>query len=194
MNRSICVYCSSSDAVDTVYQEQAETLGKLIGSRGDRLVFGGGEVGLMGILAHSVKEHGGQVLAIIPKKLHKLGIAFENADETIISNDLRDRKGLMDEKSDSFVALPGGIGTAEEFLEILSLKYLRYHSRPITLINTRGFYQPLLQFLDRMYAENFAKPTVKYLFHVMEDSRELYPYLENYKEPEIGHKWFRQVD
>jgi len=193
MKRSICVYCSSSDAVASVYKEQAEYLGKLIGSRGDRLVFGGGDVGLMGILAHSVKEHGGEVLSIIPKKIHQLGIVFADSDEIIISNDLRDRKGLMDEKADSFVALPGGIGTAEEILEILSLKYLRYHARPVAFINTEGFYESLLRFLERMYADNFAKPAVKNLYHVMESCNELYPYLENYKEPEIGHKWFRQM-
>ena len=150
-------------------------------------------MGLMGILAHSVKKHGGEVLSIIPKKIHQLGIVFADSDEVIISNDLRDRKGLMDEKADSFVALPGGIGTAEEILEILSLKYLRYHARPIAFINTEGFYESLLRFLERMYADNFAKPTVKNLYRVMESSSELYPFLENYKEPEIGHKWFRQV-
>lgn len=194
MNRSICVFCSSSDAVAPVYKEQARSLGQLIGNRGDRLVFGGGDVGMMGIVAHSVKEHGGQVLSIIPEKLHKMGIVFAHSDEIIVSNDLRDRKGFMDQQADSFVALPGGIGTAEEILEILSLKYLRYHARPIVFINTQGFYESLLQFLERMYADNFAKPTVKNLYQVIDDSSDLYPYLENYREPDIGHKWFRKMD
>ncbi len=193
MNRSICVYCSSSDTVDYVYKEQAKKLGRLIGSRGDRLVFGGGDVGLMGILAHSVKESGGKVLAIIPKKLHQLGIVIDFADETIVSNDMRDRKGFMDENADSFVALPGGVGTAEEILEVLSFKYLRYHSRPIVFINTLAFYEPLLRFFDRMYKDNFAKPAVKNLYSVIDDSEELYPYLENYREPDIGDKGFRKM-
>ncbi len=117
MPRAICVFCSSSDAVASDYMDLACELGAAIGQRGDILIYGGCNVGLMGLLARSVHEHGGRVVGIIPRRLVENGLAYAETDERILTNDLRDRKALMDERSDAFVVMPGGLGTLEEAIE-----------------------------------------------------------------------------
>ncbi len=186
---AICVFCSSSDAVASEYKDLARELGAAIGQRGDTLVYGGCNIGLMGLLARSVHEHGGRVVGIIPRKLEEIGLAYEKADEKILTNDLRDRKALMDERSDAFVVMPGGLGTLEEAIEVLNLKQLCYHRRPVVFLNSGGFYDRLFHFFEQTFDENFVKPEVRRLYHTVGGVEELLKYIDGYQPPEIEDKW-----
>lgn len=190
MPRAICVFCSSSDAVASEYKDLARELGAAIGQRGDTLVYGGCNIGLMGLLARSVHEHGGHVVGIIPRKLMEIGLAYAKVDEQIITDDLRDRKALMDERADSFVALPGGLGTVEEVIEVINLKQLRYHRRPIVFLNSGGFYDRLFHFFEQTFDENFVNPGVRRLYHTVGGVEELLKYLDEYQPLEIEDKKF----
>jgi uncharacterized protein (TIGR00730 family) len=163
---SICVYCSSSNAIADRYPPVADALGREIASRGHRLVYGGGAVGLMGVLAKAAHEEGGNVTGVIPSKLQdREGIAYE-ADELIVTDTMRERKGIMFKKADAFVVLPGGYGTLEEFMEVLTLKQLGYHDQPIALLNIDGFFDPLLSFFDELYDGHFSRKEIGELVHV----------------------------
>jgi len=157
MSKSICVFCASSDVVDGVYAEAARDLGNLIAERGDTLVYGGGNIGLMGILAQAVHGGGGRVIGIIPEFMKERDLAYEEADELVLCGDMRERKTIMAERSVAFVALPGGLGTLEELLEVLTLKQLHQHDKPIVLINTAGFYDTLARLFDEFVEKRFAK-------------------------------------
>jgi len=188
MEKGICVYCSSSDAVGEKYVAAAQALGKLIGDKRYRLIYGGATVGLMGAVAQAVLDAGGRVTGIIPEKLQFL----ENGavDELIVSKDLRDRKHEMETRSDAFIALPGGFGTLEEVLEILTLKQLNYHDKPIVFIDTDGFYSDLKGMFQRIYNDRFTKKQYQEFYHFVSDPEEAMSYIENYTPPEFVKKWF----
>ena len=137
--RSVCVFCSSAGGLPEVYRSAARDLGAELAARGHRLVYGGGNVGLMGEVAHSVHEHGGTVVGVIPKGLVDRELAYHLADELLVTGTMRERKAEMDARADAFVALPGGFGTLEELLEVLTLRQLRLHDRPIVLVNVAGY-------------------------------------------------------
>ncbi|HJP37214.1 MAG TPA: TIGR00730 family Rossman fold protein [Gammaproteobacteria bacterium] len=177
---SICVFCSSSDALDPAYREAAEALGVLLGRLGYRLVFGGGAIGLMGTVARAVHAHGGEVGGVIPRALNQAGVTYEESDELIVTEEMRERKAEMDRLSDAFIALPGGFGTLEEIVEHLTLRQLRYHPKPVVLINTLGYYEPLLRFFEHMIDEGFAESGHLEVFHVAANAEEALAYLETY--------------
>ena len=156
--RSICVYCGSSEEIDPAYRRVAKELGKLIAKHGDQLVYGGGSVGLMGDCARAVHEHGGKVVGVIPESLTSSEIAYHNADELIVTQTMRERKQIMDDRADAFVVLPGGFGTLEELAEILVLKILGYTDRPLIILNPDGFYDPLIELFNHFVEHQFAKP------------------------------------
>lgn len=156
--KSICVYCSSSDHIDPAFRGPAKALGTLIGQRGDQLIYGGGSVGLMGEVARSVHAAGGKVVGVIPQSLTTAEIAYHNADELIVTDTMRERKQIMDERADAFVVLPGGFGTLEELAEILVLKILGYTDRPLIIVNPDGFYDPLVELFNHFVEHKFAKP------------------------------------
>ncbi|MEM9346415.1 MAG: TIGR00730 family Rossman fold protein [Planctomycetota bacterium] len=156
--KSICVYCSSSDHIDDAYRGPARQLGRLIAEHGDQLVYGGGSVGLMGECARAVHEHGGKVVGVIPESLSTVEIAYHNADELIVTETMRERKQIMDDRADAFVVLPGGFGTLEELAEILVLKILGYTDRPLIVVNPDGFYDPLIELFNHFIEHQFAKP------------------------------------
>lgn len=157
MIKSICVYCSSSNAIDARHFETAQRLGQLIAERDATLVFGGGSVGLMGEVARAVHDGGGTVVGVIPEALKaREGVAYDLADELIVTSTMQERKAGMYQRADAFAVLPGGFGTLEEFLEILTLKHLDYHEKPIALINTDGFYDRLTGFFEQLRAFKFA--------------------------------------
>jgi hypothetical protein len=156
--RSICVYCGSSEDIDPAYRQAAKKLGKLIGEQGDQLVYGGGSVGLMGDCARAVHEHGGKVVGVIPESLSTVEIAYHNADELIVTDTMRERKQIMDDRADAFVVLPGGFGTLEELAEILVLKILKYTDRPLIIVNPDGFYDPLIELFNHFVEHKFAQP------------------------------------
>lgn len=194
MAKVICVYSSSSSALDKVYFDTAYQLGSQIAKRGDALLFGGGMTGLMGETARAVHENKGRVVGIIPKALNVKGIVYENCDELVETTGMRERKAIMDDRSDAFIALPGGYGTLEELLEIITLKQLKYHNKPIVIINANRFYDNILEQFDKIEKERFAKPQCKELYFVADDVIKAIDYIHSYKPCEIKEEWLTDVD
>ncbi len=192
VQRAICVFSSSSDAVAPHYVELAESFGALLARRGMGLVYGGGRVGLMGALARAVHAHGGRVVGVIPDFLRAQEVAYEDADELIVTRDLRERKAIMESRSDAFVALPGGFGTLEEILEILTLKQLATHAKPVVFLNTRGFFDPLLALFEQLYREQFTKAEYRDHYHVAAAAHEALDHIERYQPPAPVAKWFER--
>lgn len=187
----ICVYCSSSDAIPRKYFKAARDTGMLIGKKGHSLVYGGGKVGLMGAVADSVMNNGGRTTGVIPKHLKNLGIAHSGLDELLVTPDMRKRKETMEKLADAFIFLPGGIGTLEEAAEIITLKQLHYHNKPVVLLNSCGFYNPLLAFFKAMIRGKFMKKDFYRLFAILKEPEEAFVYVENYKPVVTRDKWFR---
>jgi len=189
MNRTICVYSSSSCELDPIYFEAAAKLGESIAKHGDTMLFGGGMRGLMGATARAVHEHGGKVIGVIPEALNIKGVAYESCDEFIVTKDLRTRKAVMDERSDAFIALPGGYGTLEELLEIITLKQLGYHQKAIVILNINNYYDPLLRQFDEIIGQNFAKPECQKLYFVTDNIEACLDYIDRYRPEPIPEKW-----
>ncbi|MBI3882324.1 MAG: TIGR00730 family Rossman fold protein [Verrucomicrobia bacterium] len=189
MPKAICVYSSSSNAVPLSFFAAAEEFGELLARRKISLVYGGATVGLMGALAKSVHRHGGHVIGVIPRFMRDREIAYEAADELILTHDLRERKAIMESRADAFVALPGGFGTLEEILEILTLRQLQSHAKPVGFLNTDGFYDPLLQMFERLYEHKFTKAEYRHLYHVAAKPAEMLEHLVNHRPPAAVSKW-----
>jgi uncharacterized protein (TIGR00730 family) len=153
--QSICVYCGSNDGRLPEYAASAERLGRDMAEAGVRLVYGGGSVGLMGIVARSVLAHGGEVTGIIPQFLKDREVMLKEVSELIVTADMHERKRIMFERSDAFVALPGGIGTLEEVVEMMTWAQLDQHEKPILIVNINGFWDPLIALFGRMTSEGF---------------------------------------
>ena len=166
MGQAICVFCASSSGLPEVHRRAARELGAELARRGHRLVYGGGNVGLMGELARSVHEHGGTVFGAIPRTLVDRELAYEPADELVVTDTLRERKAEMDAHADAFLALPGGFGTLEELLEVITLRQLRLHDRPVVLLNVAGYYDPFLAMVGSMVKQGFAPEGEGALFRV----------------------------
>jgi uncharacterized protein (TIGR00730 family) len=158
--KTVCVYCGSGPGTNPRFVEAAKALGKALAEGGIRLVYGGGSIGLMGAVATSVLDHGGTVTGIIPDFLTIRENALKRVQELIITPDMHERKRLMFEHSDAFVALPGGIGTLEELVEQLTWQQLGRHSKPVLLANIEGFWEPLLALLAHMRATQFIRPSL----------------------------------
>ena len=150
---NICVFCSSSNAIANVYFEAAVNLGKLIGQNNHSIVYGGANVGLMHTVAESARQSGAISIGIIPESIHNKKLSSPLDHEQIITPNMRDRKYLMRKRSDAFIALPGGFGTLEEILEVITLKQLQYHQKPIVFINTEGFFNSLFDQFERAYRD-----------------------------------------
>ncbi len=185
----ICVYCASSEAVAPGYFEVARALGAALGQRGDTLVYGGSDVGLMRVLARATHEHGGRVIGVIPRIFKERGIAYAEADELVLTNDLRERKAIMEARAEAFVALPGGFGTLDEVAEVLLLRQLGLHTKPIVLLNQQDYYAPLLALFEHFYDERFAKP-YRAFYHAALDVADVFAYLDTYQPADTGGKWF----
>ena len=178
---NICVYCSSSTRIDNSYTDVAETLGRKLAERGHALVYGGGDIGLMGVLARTVQSEDGTVVGVIPEKLkEKENIAYDVADELIVTDTMSERKRIMYLRADAFIVLPGGFGTIEEFMEVLTLKQLSYHVRPIALVNTNGFFDPLLGFFQQLYDDAFTRIRCEELVHVTRDPQAALTHVERH--------------
>src|SRR5580693_1365313 len=158
--KTVCVYCGSGPGTNPRFMESAKALGKALAEGGIRLVYGGGSVGMMGAVATSVLDHGGMVTGIIPGFLTAKENALKRVQEMIVTPDMHERKRLMFEHSDAFVALPGGIGTLEELVEQLTWQQLGRHAKPILLANIDGFWEPLLALLAHMRATQFIRPAL----------------------------------
>jgi uncharacterized protein (TIGR00730 family) len=184
---NICVFCSSSSAVDVRYVEAAGEMGALIARGGHRLIYGGGGFGLMGALAEAARENGGAVTGVIPKFMAQR--MKSDVNELIVTEDMRERKARMDSLSEAFVALPGGFGTLEEILEIITLCQLNVISKPVALVNTSGFYDSLQAVFEQLYREKFAKPVYRDRYLFAADPRSALAYVEGWTPGEKVQKW-----
>mgnify|MGYP001356943513 CR=1 FL=1 len=158
MIQSICVFCGSRHGDDPAFADVARELGRALVARKIRLVFGGGHIGLMGVVADAVLEQGGEVIGVIPEALVQRELAHPGVQDMRIVPTMHARKALMSELSDGFIALPGGLGTFEELFEVLTWGQLGFHNKPIALLNVNGYYDPLLTMLDRGVQCEFLSP------------------------------------
>jgi uncharacterized protein (TIGR00730 family) len=165
--RSLCVYCGSSGAVDEQYRAAATELGASLAAAGIELVYGGGRVGLMGLLADAVLAGGGRVIGIIPASLRDAELAHHGATELVIAGSMHDRKRLMAERADAFAVLPGGTGTLDETFEILTWRQLGLHDKPIFLVDIAGYWRPLIALLEHIVARGFAPSLVPQTLQVL---------------------------
>jgi uncharacterized protein (TIGR00730 family) len=165
--RSLCVYCGSSGAVEAQYRQAASELGTWLARARIGLVYGGGRVGLMGLLADAVLGAGGNVTGIIPSHLRDAEMAHHGVTELVVVDSMHERKRLMAERADAFAILPGGIGTLDETFEIVSWKQLRLHDKPILLVDIGGYWAPLRALLDHIVAHGFARPETRGLLQIV---------------------------
>lgn len=157
MPANICVYCGSKSGTRTTYREAAIALGAAVGRRGLGLVYGGGNIGLMGLLADAALENGSRVVGVIPHSLDEKELGHRKLQELVVVDDMHQRKAIMAQRADAFVALPGGFGTLEELFEVLAWNQLGFHHKPIALLNTAGYFDHLLSFLDHGLHEGFLR-------------------------------------
>jgi uncharacterized protein (TIGR00730 family) len=181
--RRLCVYCGSSGTVDRQYREAAIELGARLAAARIGLVYGGGRVGLMGLLADAALAGGGEVIGIIPSRLRDAELAHPGATELVVVQSMHERKHLMAEKADAFAILPGGIGTLDEMFEILSWKQLGLHDKPILLADIGGYWAPLRALLDDIVTKGFARPATRDLLRVVPTVATLMAALEVAAEP-----------
>jgi hypothetical protein len=157
MIKTLCVYCGSNFGNMEAYRAGAEALGAAMAERDIALVYGAGNVGLMGAIADAVLSRGGRAVGVIPRKLAELGLAHGGLQETVIADTMRERKAIMIERSDAFVAMPGGIGTLEELAELMTLNQLGYESKPLGLLDAGGFWRPFMAFMEHVVDQGFLK-------------------------------------
>jgi cytokinin riboside 5'-monophosphate phosphoribohydrolase len=190
MPKLLCVYCASSDRLDPKYYAAAAELGREMVVRGWGLVYGGGKTGIMGAIARAVKQSGGHVVGVIPEFMEARELAYDEADELVTVITMRERKLLMETRADAFVALPGGWGTLEEIMEILTLRQLDVVKKPCVFLNQDGFYDPLLQLFDRMLTDKFFKPSNMELFRVATTAAGVFEQIEAAAGAKAESKWF----
>ncbi|MEP7074453.1 MAG: TIGR00730 family Rossman fold protein [Acidobacteriota bacterium] len=184
----ICVFCGSSSGTDPVYSRTAAAVGEFLAENGIELVYGGGRVGLMGTVADSVLANGGRVIGVIPEALDKKEIAHKGLTELHVVTSMHQRKALMAELSDGFVAMPGGFGTFEEICEIVTWAQLGIHQKPCGLLNVNGFYDPLIELFDRSTGSGFIRPEHRQIILVGTEIDGLFESMKNFKPPAI-EKW-----
>lgn len=186
--KNICIFGASSSNIGSIYLGAAFETGRLIAEAGFGLVFGAGDSGVMGAAARGADGSGGRITGVIPEKLNRKGIYFERCTERIETKTMHERKSLMEELSDGFIALAGGYGTIEEFMEVLTLKQLKYFDKPIVLLNTNGYFDPLIRQLGRCVEEGFTSKAHGALYFVAKDPEEAVGYCANYSGMEIKDK------
>ena len=177
--KAVCVYCGSGPGSNPKFVESARTFGRILAENGIRLVYGGGSIGLMGAIADSVIDHGGQVTGIIPDFLKAREMMFRRAQEIIVTRDMHERKRLMFERADAFVALPGGVGTLEELVEQLTWAQLGRHKKPILMANIDRFWDPLCALFDHMRAMQFIRAGLSVAPLVVSSVEEILPALRD---------------
>lgn len=185
----IGVFCASSDHLKEVFQKDASELGHEIAGRSWELVYGGSNCGLMRKIADATLENGGKVIGIIPQCICDKGIAATYITQLIVAPDMKERKRMLREYSDAFIALPGGWGTLEEITEVITLKQLGCHDKPVVFINTDGFYDLFFRFIENIRDENFISPVYDQLYRVVGSVEEAMEYIECYKAERVETKY-----
>jgi uncharacterized protein (TIGR00730 family) len=177
MTKSLCVFCGSQYGSDRRFRAAAARLGELAAGAGLKLIYGGGRVGLMGAVADAAMAAGGEVLGLIPARLLELEVGNRAITELIVARDMFDRKDQMIARADGFVVLPGGLGTLDELLEVVTLRQLGYHGKPIILVNVAGYWDPLIALVDRVVEHGFAAPGVRALYQAVDSVDAVLPAL-----------------
>lgn len=190
---NICVYGASSDLIDKSYIDACSELGRKIAKRGHTLVFGGGDGGVMGASARGACEEKGNIIGITPGFFNVDGMVYESCSELIRPDTMRERKQLLEERSDAFIMAPGGIGTFDEFFEILTLKQLSRHTKAIAIFNVNGYFAPLLAMIETGIEGNFIKEECRELYKVFDDADEMLDYIENYVPVDMDILNFKNV-
>ena len=171
---NICVFGSSSEQIDKIYLESAEHLGKKIAEKGHSLVFGAGKYGVMGASARGAYSAGGYTIGVTPDFFIDVGVVFDKCSELIVTDTMRERKGIMEDKADAFVICAGGMGTLEEFFEVLTLKQLNRHTKPIIIYNVKGYYNSMLAMLDNAVSEKFMTNACNRLYTIADTEEEVF--------------------
>ncbi|CAO3679532.1 unnamed protein product [Rhizopus stolonifer] len=192
--KSVCVYCASSVGTKPIYVEEAQKLGKLLAENNIKLVYGGGSVGLMGTVAKAALDNGGQALSVVPEPLYKSG--SKQLCEAIIVPDMHTRKKRMADESDAFVVLPGGFGTMEEMLEMITWSQLNIHSKPVLLLNTNNFFDLFIKWINFAAEEQFISKKNTEIFVTCDTTENVFENLTNYTAPEsrYGLDWSATSD
>jgi uncharacterized protein (TIGR00730 family) len=183
--KNIAVYCGSSEGTESIYKDQAEVVGRKIASIQGTLIYGGAQIGIMGIVADTTLNAGGKVIGVIPEFLCSKEIAHTKLTELIVTQSMHDRKLKMLELSDAMIALPGGFGTMEELFEVLTWAQLGLHTKPIGVLNVDGFYDDLINLVDKMKKKEFLKPEHQEMLVVSDNISELLDQLEEYVAPPV---------
>ena len=186
---SVCVFCGSSAGARPSYAVMAQMLGRVLAERGIRVVYGGGRVGLMGVVADAALAAGGKVVGVIPQHLMDREVGHSGLTELRVTSSMHERKALMAELADGFVALPGGFGTLEELAETLTWSQLGLQAKPFGLLDVEGFYEPLLTFLDHTVAERFVTPEHRALVLSADDPATLLDRLAGWEPASTRAKW-----
>ena len=176
----ICLYGASSNELDAVYLDSAYELGLLLARRGHSLVYGAGAQGVMGAAARGVHDGGGRIIGVAPKFLNVDGILYDRCDELIFTDTMAERKGIMAGRAEAFIMAPGGVGTFEEFFEILTLKQLGRHNPPIAIYNVNNYYAPLQQMLEHAVRERFVRELCLQIYRLFSEPAALLDYIETY--------------
>jgi len=187
---SVCVYCGSRTGATPSHVEAAREVGRLIGERGWRLVYGGGKVGLMGVVADAAMAAGANVIGVIPQALMQREVGHQGITQLQVVQTMHQRKQAMAERSDAFIALPGGIGTLEELYEVWTWRQIGYHDRPVGLLNTEGYYDGLLGFMDRMVAEGYLSSPQFDVLQVRSEPADLLDRMAELAERSVDHDDF----
>lgn len=187
--RSICVYCGSNSGTKEVYRQAAEQLGRELVSRGIRMVYGAGSVGLMGVLARTVFDRGGEVFGVIPEALSSREVAGATIGEVIVVDSMHERKAAMTAAADAFIAMPGGFGTLDELFEAITWGQLGIHRKPIGLYNVAGYFDPILAWIDLAVKEGFVRPQHRQLLVVSDDPSLLIERLARHQPPVSTLHW-----
>jgi uncharacterized protein (TIGR00730 family) len=188
--KNVCIYASSSNGIEQVYFDKTSELAALVAQKNWGLIYGGGMTGLMGAMARGMTDNGGHITGVIPERLNRKNIVYEHCDELIVTETMRERKSIMEERADAFIALPGGFGTMEELLEIITLKQLKYHKKPIVIMNINHYYEGIQSIFQKMMNEHFAKKDNGHLYYFAEEPEDAVQHIENYVYRDIGTKLY----
>lgn len=186
--KNICVYCGSSPGKNPAYSLAARSLAKAMCERGIGLVYGGAAIGVMGAIANAVLEGGGEAIGVIPRSLAVKEVAHTNLTELHVVASMHERKAMMAELANGFIALPGGWGTLEEIFEILTWAQLGFHNKPCALLNIEGYYDNLFRFLENSFEQEFVNPLYRPMLIEAQDSEELLDQFATYRAPKV-RKW-----
>jgi uncharacterized protein (TIGR00730 family) len=177
MASSVCIFCGSQYGSDPAYRRTATALGELLGAAGVAIIYGGGHVGLMGAAADAAMAAGGEVIGLIPARLLEREVGHRAITKLITTRDMFERKQEMIDRADAFVILPGGLGTLDELLEVITLRQLGYHDKPIVVVNLDGYWDPFIALVDQVVAHDFALPSARTLYRVVDTVDQVLPTL-----------------